>query len=156
MTTKLTQKDLQILRILEKNCKTTNREISKRINSPITTVFGRIKKLEQDGIVKRYSAIVDSEKVERGTTAFVLVQFYFQSNSGISNRERIYNWLSRLNEIQEIHRITGEWNLLLKIKVKDMKAVGDFVLNQLMNMEGLEKTNTLMVLDTKKETTALL
>ncbi len=151
MKNKLAKKDLQILRILEEDCKTTYRVISQEINSPITTVFSKIKKMEKLGIIKSYKAILDEEKLSKGTTAFILGKFSFQPKDGISKREHIYKQLFELNEVYDMHIISGNWDLLLKIKVKDMKAVGDFVLHKLKKVEGLQKTNTLMVLATKKE-----
>ncbi|MFX1533015.1 MAG: Lrp/AsnC family transcriptional regulator [Promethearchaeota archaeon] len=151
MKNKLDKKDLQILRILEQNCKTTYKLISWEINSPITTVFSRIKKMEKLGIIKCYKAILDEEKLSKGTTAFILGKFSFQPKDGISKREHIYKQLFELNEVYDMHIISGNWDLLLKIKVKDMKAVGDFVLHKLKKVEGIQKTNTLMVLASKKE-----
>ncbi|MHA1835102.1 MAG: Lrp/AsnC family transcriptional regulator, partial [Candidatus Baldrarchaeia archaeon] len=60
---KLDEKDIKILNLIQENCKLTAREIAKRINSPITTVFARIKRLEKRGIIKGYKAILNAEKL---------------------------------------------------------------------------------------------
>jgi DNA-binding Lrp family transcriptional regulator len=160
MKSKLDEKDFQILRILENNCKLHTKTISKEVKSPITTVFSRIKRLEKLGIIKKYKAILDAEKLNKGTTAFILIEFFFQRDIGVLKRENladhIYKKLAKLKEIQDLHIITGRWDVLLKVKVKDVKAVGDFVLNKLKMIEGIETTYTLMVLDTKKEELTVL
>ena len=157
---KLDKKDFQILRILEKNCKTTSKEISEIIDSPITTLYSRTKKMEKTGIIKGYKAILNHEKLGKGTTAIVLLEFYFYPTDGVVKRaqirSKIYKKLVSMKETQCVYKISGKWNLMLKIKVKDIKEVGDFVLNQLKMIEGIEETYTLMVLETKKETLDIL
>jgi DNA-binding Lrp family transcriptional regulator len=81
MSLKLDEKDLAILNLLQKNCKMTAKEIAKKINSPITTVFAKIKRMEQQGIIKEYRAILDHKKLNFGVTAFILASFSYRTDT---------------------------------------------------------------------------
>ena len=70
-------RDVKILKLLQKDCKTTAKEIAKEIGSPITTVYSKIKRMEELGIIRQYRAILDSRKLDKGTTAFILVSFAY-------------------------------------------------------------------------------
>lgn len=151
----LDEKDIEILRLLQENCKTTARQIARKINSPITTVFAKIKRMEKLGIIKEYKAVLDAEKLGRGTTAFILASFSYRTpemEGALSQRE-LAERISKFPEVQEVHIITGDWDILIKVKDKDVNAVGNFVIDKLRLVKGIEKTLTCMVFDTQKETT---
>jgi len=154
---KLDEKDIKILNLIQENCKLTAREIAKRINSPITTVFARIKRLEKQGIIKGYKAVLNAEKLGKNTTAFILVSFTYQTpktEQQISQRE-VAKKIAKFPEVQEVHIITGNWDLLLKVKVKDVEELGKFIVDRLRLVKGVEKTLTCVVLSTEKETTEI-
>ncbi|RLG51846.1 MAG: Lrp/AsnC family transcriptional regulator [Thermoproteota archaeon] len=144
-------KDLRILKLIQENCKLTVRELARLVKSPATTVHSRIKKLEREGVIKGYKAIVDAGKVGFRTTAFILVSF---SYNGLSQRE-VARKIAGIPEVQEVHIITGDWDMILKVKVRDVEELGRLVIDKLRTIEGVEKTLTCVVLDTAKETTEL-
>lgn len=154
MTPKLDQKDMAILVLLQKNCKLTAREIARKIESPITTVFAKIKRMEELGIIKGYKAILDSEKLDHGTTAFVLasVSYRMKSDKILISQRDMAKEIAKFPEVQEVHIITGDWDILIKIKAKNVDAVGKFVIDKLRLVRGIEKTLTCMVFETQKET----
>ncbi len=144
-------KDLKILKLIQEDCKMTVRELARLLRSPTTTVHSRIKKLEKAGVIKGYKAIVDAGKVGFKTTAFILVSF---SYDGLSQRE-VARRIASIPEIQEVHIITGDWDMILKVKVRDVEELGELVIDKLRTIEGVEKTLTCVVLETTKETTEL-
>ena len=75
MRTGIGSKDLQILKILQDNCRLTAREISKMTGLPITTVFAKIKRLETLGVIEGYHAVLEAAKLDAGTTAFIFISF---------------------------------------------------------------------------------
>ncbi|MEM3727713.1 MAG: Lrp/AsnC family transcriptional regulator [Candidatus Bathyarchaeia archaeon] len=158
MSLKLNEKDLAILDLLQKNCKMTAKEIARKINSPITTVFAKIKRMEQQGIIKEYRAILDHKKLDFGVTAFILASFSYRTNkeeeTPLSQRA-IAEQISKFPEVQEVHIISGDWDILIKVKDKDVDSVGRFVIDKLRTVKGIEKTLTCMVFDTPKETTTI-
>ncbi|MEM2103951.1 MAG: Lrp/AsnC family transcriptional regulator [Candidatus Bathyarchaeia archaeon] len=158
MEIKLDEKDLAILALLQKNCRMTAKEIAREVDSPITTVFAKIKRMEQQEIIKEYKAVLDHKKLDFGVTAFILASFSYRTGreeeTPLSQRT-IANQIARFPEVQEVHIISGDWDILIKVKEKDVDAVGKFVVDKLRTVKGIEKTLTCMVFDTLKETNAI-
>ncbi|MEM3565531.1 MAG: Lrp/AsnC family transcriptional regulator [Candidatus Bathyarchaeia archaeon] len=157
MNLKLDEKDLAILSLLQINCKMTAKEIARKVNSPITTVFAKIKRMEQQGIIKEYRAILDHKKLDFGVTAFILASFSYRTNKEEAplSQRAIAEQISKFPEVQEVHIISGDWDILIKVKEKDVDSVGRFVIDKLRTVKGIEKTLTCMVFDTPKETTTI-
>lgn len=157
METKLDEKDLAILALIQKDCKLSSREIARKIGSPITTVFAKIRRMEELGIITDYRAILNSQKLGLGATALVLASVSYQikeSGKLISQRE-IASDIARFPEVQEVYIITGDWDLFIKLRAKDVDAVGKFIIDQLRLVRGIEKTLTCMVFENCKETTEI-
>ena len=157
MELKLDEKDLAILALIQRNCKLTARQIASKIDSPITTVFAKIKRMEKLGVIKEYRAILDSKKLNSGTTAFILasVSYRRKNNTMLISQSDIAEEIARFPEVQEVHIITGDWDLLIKLKAKNVGTIGEFVIDKLRLVKGIEKTLTCMVFETCKETTEI-
>ena len=157
MSIKLDEKDLAILQLIQENSKLTANQIAKRINSPITTVFAKTKRMEELGIIKEYRAILAPEKLNVGTAAFILASVSYASKADgtpVSQRA-VAEEIARFPEVQEVHIITGDWDLLVKLRAENVDAIGRFVVDKLRLIKGLEKTLTCMVFETVKESTSL-
>jgi DNA-binding Lrp family transcriptional regulator len=157
MSTKLDEKDTAILALIQENSKLTAKQIAKKINAPITTVFAKTKRMEELGIIKEYRAIVVPEKLGSGTAAFILASVSYRTKADdvpISQRT-VAEEIGKFPEVQEVHIITGDWDLLLKLRAESVDAIGKFVVDKLRLIKGLEKTLTCMVFETVKETTKL-
>ena len=152
----LDKKDIQILRIIQRNSKITTREIARQLNIPVTTVFTRIKKLEQKGIIKEYRAILNEKRLGKGTTAFILASFSYRTqNKELLSQRELAREIAKFPEVQEVHIITGDWDLLIKVKAENVEAIGKFVIDKLRLVKGIEKTLTCVVFETEKETTEI-
>ena len=156
MSAKLDEKDLAILYLLQKNCRMTAREIAKTISSPITTVFAKIKRMEKQKIIKDYRAVLDSKKLDAGATAFVLASFSYRDGETFLSQRVIAEQIAKFPEVQEVHIISGDWDILVKVKEKDVNAIEKFVIDKLRTVKGIEKTLTCMVFATQKETTEIV
>ena len=155
MNVKLDEKDRAILRLIQENSKLTAKQIAKKINAPITTVFAKIKRMEERDVIKEYRAILAPEKLDSGTAAFILASVSYRAKAydvPISQRE-VAQEISKFPEVQEVQIITGDWDLLVKLRAESVDAVGKFVVDRLRLIKGLEKTLTCMVFETMKETT---
>lgn len=153
----LDEKDLQLLELIQENCKVSLKELARKVNLPVTTTHARLKKLEKMGLIKNYQAILDAKKLGFGVTAFILISFSYRPGSGkgqISQRE-IARKIASFPEVQEVHIITGDWDMIVKVKVKDVNELGRFVVDRLRTVEGVDKTLTCVVLDTAKESLAI-
>jgi len=155
MKPELDEKDSAILVLLQKNCRMTAREIARKIDSPITTVFAKIKRMEQQKIIKEYKAVLDSKKLNLGTTAFILASFSYRNGETPLSQRVIAEQIAKFPEVQEVHIISGDWDILIKVKERDVQAIGNFVVDKLRTVKGIEKTLTCMVFDTQKETTEI-
>ena len=152
-TATLDDKDREILMILMDDAKVSAKDISAKIVSPITTVYSRIKRLEDSGVIKGYKPILDAGRLGRPTTAFIFVSFTYRppgTDKDLDQRE-VAKKVGRYPEVQEVHIITGDWDFLIKVKEKDVNAVGRFVVDKLRTVPGISKTLTIMVFDTVKE-----
>ncbi len=157
MSAKLDDKDIAILALLQENSKLTAKQIAKKVNSPITTVFAKIKRMEELGIIKEYRAILAPEKIGSTTAAFILASVSYRTkgdNSPVSQRV-VAEEISKFPEVQEVHIITGDWDLLIKLRTLSVDAIGKFVVDKLRLINGLEKTLTCMVFETLKDTTKI-
>jgi len=154
MEHRIDEKDLAILNLLQKNCRMTAKEIAQTIDSPVTTVFAKIKRMEELGTIKNYKAVLDAEKLDKGTTAFILASVSYRLKKGAQlSQRKIVQEIAKFSEVQEAHIVTGDWDILIKVKEKDVKKIGKFVIDKLRMVEGIEKTLTCMVFETQKETT---
>jgi Lrp/AsnC family transcriptional regulator, leucine-responsive regulatory protein len=158
MSLKLDEKDLAILVLIQENSKLTANQIAKKIGAPITTVFAKTKRMEEMGIIKQYRAILSAEKLNLGTAAFILASVSYQAKNEdqtpVSQRQ-VAEEIARFPEVQEVHIITGDWDLLVKLRAENVDAIGKFVVDKLRLIKGLEKSLTCMVFETVKESTSL-
>jgi len=155
MSIKLDEKDTAILALIQENNKLTAKQIAKKIDSPITTVFAKTKRMEQLGIIREYRAILAPEKLGSGTTAFILasVSYRVKADDVPISQRIVAEEIAKFQEVQEVHIITGDWDLLIKLKAENVDSIGKFVVDKLRLIKGLEKTLTCMVFETVKETT---
>ena len=157
MQAKLDEKDTAILALVQRDCRLTAREIARKIDSPITTVFAKIKRMEELGIIKEYRAVLDAKKLDSGTTAFILASVTYGARNGeksFSQRDKAAE-IARFPEVQEVHIITGDWDLLIKLRAENVDSIGQFVIDKLRFVRGIERTLTCMVFETCKETTEI-
>jgi Lrp/AsnC family leucine-responsive transcriptional regulator len=157
MTVKLDEKDMSILALIQENSKLTAKQIAKKIDAPITTVFAKTKRMEELGVIRKYRAILAPEKLDSGTAAFILasVSYRAKADDAPISQRIVAEEISKFPEVQEVYIITGDWDLLVKLRAESVDAVGKFVVDKLRHIKGLEKTLTCMVFETVKETTTL-
>ena len=154
----LDKRDVEILKLLQKNCRMTAKEISKKIGSPITTVYAKIKRMEELGVIKQYKAILDSKKLDKGAAVFILTSFVYRPGGRekpLSQRD-VAKQIAAFPEVQEVHIITGSWDILIKVKADHIDTLGKFVMDKLRIVEGIENTLSCIVYETVKETTDVL
>jgi len=154
----LDKRDVEILKLLQRNCRMTAREIAKKVGSPITTVYAKIKRMEELGVIKQYKAILDSKKLDKGAAAFILTSFVYRPGGRekpLSQRD-VAKRIAAFPEVQEVHIITGGWDILIKVKADHVDTLGKFVMDKLRLIEGIDNTLSCIVYETVKETTDIL
>jgi DNA-binding Lrp family transcriptional regulator len=157
MSIRLDEKDLAILALMQENSKLTAKQIAKRINAPITTVFAKAKRMEESGLIKEFRAILAPEKLGSNTAAFILasVSYRAKADDAPISQRAVAEEIAKFPGVQEVHIITGDWDLLIKLRAENVDAIGKFVVDKLRLIKGLENTLTCMVFETVKETTEI-
>ncbi|WP_311491265.1 Lrp/AsnC family transcriptional regulator [uncultured Alloprevotella sp.] len=151
-TDKLDKTDLQLLRVLQQNARMTTKELAHEVNLSTTPVFERLKRLERDGIIKKYIAILDAEKLNQGFTVFCQVKLK-QMNRDIA--QSFVDVIKDIPEVSECYNISGNYDYLLKVHATDMRAYQSFVINTLGGIESLGSIESTFVMDEIKQSYGL-
>ncbi|HBG41906.1 MAG TPA: AsnC family transcriptional regulator [Porphyromonadaceae bacterium] len=144
--------DIKLLTILQESSNLTTKEIASQVNLSPTPVFERIKKLEKEGYIKKYIAVLDEEKLNNGFAVFCNIRL--KQHSKEYGKEFISAVMS-IKEITECYNTSGEYDFMVKIHVKDMKHYQDFVLNTLGGIDCIGHLNSTFVLGTIKQQYAI-
>jgi DNA-binding Lrp family transcriptional regulator len=152
---KLDSGDVMILRIIQENCRLTAREISDRTGLPVTTVFAKIKRMERLGLITGYHATLKGAELGASTTAYVFASFAYEIEGRTVSQRKVAKGIADFPQVQEVHIISGEWDILIKVKANDVDSIGKFVVDKLRLVKGIQKTLTCVVFETEKESTAI-
>lgn len=147
MTEKLDQTDLNILRTLQENARLTTKELAQRVNLSTTPVFERMKRLERDGYIKRYIAVLDAEKLNQGFTVFCNVKLRILNRDIARDFVRI---IREIPEVTECYNISGNYDYLLKVHAPNMKYYQEFVINVLGTIDALGSLESTFVMEEVK------
>ena len=142
------EKDIAILEELIKDSRKSTKAIARELDIPRATVHDRIVKMEQKKLIKKYTAVPDYSQLGQGVTAFILVQFSPQE--GMSQRETAEE-IADLKGIHEVHMISGEYDMLLKVRGSSMEEIGKLVIDKLREIKGVARTLTCASFTTVKE-----
>ncbi|SEM34858.1 Lrp/AsnC family transcriptional regulator [Chryseobacterium taichungense] len=148
----LDDKDLQLLRLLQKDAKLTVKELAKEVNLSPSPVFERVKRLEQEGYIKKYAALLDAEKLNLGLTVYC--QLKLKSNDSYLAIE-FEREILEIEEVAECYSISGDFDFLLKVYVRDMKQYQNFVFNILGAVPSIGSTHSTFVMAQVKNTYGL-
>ena len=146
---KLDKTDLQILRILQENARLTTKELASRVSLSSTPVFERLKRLEKEGYIKKYIAVLDAAKLNQGFIVFCSVKLS-RLNKEIA--ERFIRIIQGIPEVTECYNISGDYDYLLKIHAPDMKYYQAFILNVLGTIDSLGSLRSTFVMYEIKQT----
>ena len=138
--------DRKILALLQEDAKIPQARVARSVGLTAPSVNERIRKLERAGYIRGYVAVLDPKRLGQDVTAFVEV-FIEQPKFEAAFIEAV----SHLDEVLECHHITGEFSLLLKVRVADMVEFRRLLIEKLNTVRGVRQTRTLIVLSTAKE-----
>lgn len=144
--------DRKILALLQTDARLTNADISARVHLSPSQCSRRRQRLEDDGLIAGYRAVLDREKLGFALVSMVSVTLATHNRD---NHRRFAELLARLPEVQEAHALTGEMDYSLKVVTADLKALSAFVNDALLQHESVQHVKTAIVLQTLKESAAL-
>ena len=147
---KLDDIDLKILRILQNNSKKTTKEIADSINLSSSPVHERIKKLEKNGYIKKYVALLNKKKIGKPITAICMVSLRYHNEGFIDKFER---QIKALEEVQECYHMAGKVDFFLKINLEGLESYHDFIRSKLSKIENIGILESYFVLKEIHHTT---
>lgn len=138
--------DMQILGVLKENARLPAAAIARKVNLSVPAVLERIKKLTQSGAIERFTAKLSHKHLGFALLAFVLVRLSASTHIEVFRQRAV-----QFTCVLECHHIAGEYDYLLKVAAPDTAALEHFLTDELKRVEGVDGTNTLIVLTTLKE-----
>lgn len=147
MTEKLDKVDLQILRTLQENARLTTKELAAQVSLSSTPVFERLKRLEREGYIKKYIAVLDADKLNHGFVVFCNVKLRRMNKDIAMEFTRI---IQNIPEVTECYNISGSYDYLLKIHAPNMKYYQEFIINVLGTIDSLGSLESMFVMDEVK------
>lgn len=140
--------DLHILRLLQDDGRMTNADLARTVGLSPPSVLQRVRKLEDLGVIRGYSTLLDQEKLGFGLTVFAQISLALHQEAPI---ERFRRAIQDIDEVLECYHVSGEFDFLLKIVVEDMKAYEALVRDKLSKIKGLGKIQSCFALATNKQ-----
>lgn len=144
--------DYQILSILQENSKISNVELAERVHLTPPPCLERVKRLERDGYIQRYSCILDPYRLNAGLLAFIQVSLRSTASKELSDFNRA---IAKLDEVQECHMVSGGFDYLLKVRTTDMLTYRHFLGEKLANIPNVRETHTYVAMQEVKSETAI-
>lgn len=144
--------DLHILKTLQTNSKITNLDLSKQIGLSPAPTLERVKKLENNDVIRSYHAQVNPDSIGLKVKTFVLVSLDWRKEAA---RENFLTQVDTIEEITECYIITGEADFLIKVVCEDIPGYERLLFKTLQQIEEIERLKTLMTLSTVKDSKVL-
>lgn len=139
--------DQQLLLLLQTDSKKTTKQLALKLHLSVTAVYERIRKLEREGIINKYVALVNRSKIDRDFVVFCHLKLIQHTREFLTKFEVQVN---KLNEVIECHHVSGDYDYILKVVVKDMEAYREFLVNKLTTLEHIGSTHsTFMIAEVK-------
>lgn len=144
--------DKKLLLMLQTDAKKTTKALSLKLNLSVTAVYERIKKLEKEGVIEKYVALLNSSKIDRNFVVFCHLKLIQHTKEFISKFE---SQIIKLPEVLECHHVSGDYDYILKILVKDMEAYRSFLVTKLTTLEHIGSTHSTFMISEVKKTTVV-
>ena len=149
----LDKKDKAILALLQQNARITVKEISEKIHLSTTPVHERIKRMEAEGVIKQFAALVDHSKVKKSLMVICYVSLKAHSkNAGT----KFIQAINEMNEIIECYSISGEFDFMLKVVEENIDTYYNFHVNKLSQIENIGNVQSVFVMGVIKDTVQLV
>ena len=148
---KLDAVDIKILEVLQGDARITTKALADQLNLSTTPVFERVKRLEREGLIKKYVALVDNKKLGLRLIAFISISLTKHSRSYL---EKFVKEVEQYPEVMECYHIAGNYDFLLKVVVRSMEVYETFVLTKLSTIANLGQVQSSFVLSENLHTTA--
>jgi len=140
-------KDILILDKLKHDGRMSTADIAREIRLPRVTIHERIKRMRERGIIRKFSVVLDYDRLELPIVAFVLVSYL----PGQTSQRSLARQIASFPNVYEVFLVAGEWDLLLKVRGKSMEEIGELVIDRLRSLPGVGRTMTMSSFSRVKE-----
>lgn len=145
--------DKKLLSLLQSDSKMTTKELSLKLNLSVTAVYERIKKLEREGIIANYVALLNRNKISKGFVVFCHIKLIQHAKEFLQKFE---HEVVRLDEVLECFHVSGDYDYILKVCVENMEAYREFMVTKLTTLEHIGSTHSTFMISEVKNTTAFV
>jgi Lrp/AsnC family transcriptional regulator, leucine-responsive regulatory protein len=152
MKSHLDEVDVQLLTLLQEDGRITNADLAKRVGLSPPSVLQRVRTLEKLGLIREYAALLDPDRLGLRITALAMISLSLHQERPIEGFRKA---VQDIPEILECYHVSGEFDFLLKIVVKDMRAYEQLIRERLSKIKGIGQIKTSFVLATPKYTTKI-
>ncbi len=142
--------DRKILTLLQSDNRTPMTALAKQTGLSVSAVNDRVRKLQNNGTIQENRAVLNPTIVGLELLAFLFIDLH----QGADEQEFV-KAIQELSEVQELHHVTGQHNYLAKVRVANTQGLQQFLKQQLKRQPGVAHTETIVVLESEKETTIL-
>ncbi len=143
--------DRRILRILQEDCSLPVSDVARQVGLSNSPCWKRINRMQNDGIIRRQTAVLDAGRLGFGLTVFVSIKTGEHSSEWL---EAFSNDITAMPEVMEVHRMAGEVDYMLKVVVRDMESFDEFY-KRLIGITALSDVTSRFSMEKLKDTTAL-
>lgn len=144
--------DLSILSHLQCNGRLSNADLARAVKLSPPAVHARVKRLEEEGVIEGYAALLNLEKVGFDFISFVQIGLTGHQEEQVKT---VHAEIHKLPEVLECHHVTGDFDFLLKVVIRNRHGLHRFIVDQLVTIPGISRVNTSVVLKQVKSTTRL-
>jgi Lrp/AsnC family leucine-responsive transcriptional regulator len=144
--------DKKILNLLQEDSKQTTKALSNQLNLSVTAVYERVRKLELNGFITNYVALISKEKIDKSFVTFCHVKLVQHTQDYVIKFEKE---IALVPEILECYHVSGDYDYLIKVIVKDMKAFRKFMVEKLTTINHIGSTHSMFVINEVKQTHAI-
>lgn len=145
--------DKNLLMLLQEDTKKTTKELSLKLNLSVTAVYERIKKLEREGVIEKYVALLNRNKIEKGFVVFCHIKLLQHSKDFLTKFE---SEVVKLDEVLECFHVSGDYDYILKVCVKNMEAYREFMVTKLTTLNHIGSTHSTFMIGQVKNSTAFV
>ena len=145
--------DKKLLLFLHQDAKQTTKELSYKLGLSVTAVYERVKKLENNGVISKYVAILDKTKIDRNFIILCHVKLIQHKKEYVMQFEKE---VMNLQEVIECFHVSGDYDYILKICVKDMEDYRNFMLTKLTTLQHIASTHSSFTISEVKNTTEII
>ncbi len=145
--------DRKLLYLLQKDSKVTTKFLSLQLSLSATAVYERIKKLEKTGVIEKYVAVLNKEMVHKDFMVLCHIRLVQHSNEYLTEFE---SEVVKLDEVLECYNVSGEYDYILKVIVKNMKEYREFINSKLTRLQHIGSTHSTFIISELKNSTEIL